>query len=80
MKKLLKSEICRSVNSALNPHMVVNGLKSQTFRLKKKKKKREKRKRLGSAFNPWKTDLFVWMGGIPCQGRSQDLELGGAEV
>ena len=39
MKKLLKSEICRSVNSALNPHMVVNGLKSQTFRLKKKKKK-----------------------------------------
>ena len=49
MKKLLKSEICRSVNSALNPHMVVNGLKSQTFQLKKKQ--RQKCKRVWKAQN-----------------------------
>ena len=38
MKKLLKSKICRSVNSARDPHVDENGLKSQTFLLKKKKK------------------------------------------
>ena len=36
MKKLLKSEICGSVNSAWNPHVAENLLKSQTFQLKKK--------------------------------------------
>ena len=44
MKKLLKSEIYGSMNSARDSHMVENWLKSQTFWLKKKKK-REKRKR-----------------------------------
>ena len=38
MKKLLKSEICGSMNNARDPHMAENWLKSQTFRLKKKKK------------------------------------------
>ena len=47
MKKLLKSEICGSVNSARNPYVAENGLKSQNFQLKKKKK--AKRKRLASA-------------------------------
>ena len=47
MKKLLKSEICGSVNSARNPYVAENGLKSQNFQLKKKKKK-AKRKRLAS--------------------------------
>ena len=37
MKKLLKSEICRSGNSAWDPHVAENWLKGQTFRLKKKK-------------------------------------------
>ena len=37
MKKLLKSEICESVNSVWDPHVAENWLKSQTFRLKKKK-------------------------------------------
>ena len=37
MKKLLKSEICGSVNSARDSHMGENWLKSQTFWLKKKK-------------------------------------------
>ena len=41
MKKLLKSEICGSVNSARDSHMVENWLKSQTFWLKKKKKEGE---------------------------------------
>ena len=40
MKKLLKSEICGSVNSALDLHVAENWLKSQTFRFKKKKKRR----------------------------------------
>ena len=39
MKKLLKSEIYGSVNSAWDPHVAENWLKSQTFLLKKKKKK-----------------------------------------
>ena len=39
MKKLLKSEICGSVNSAQDPYVIENLLKSQTFLLKKKKKK-----------------------------------------
>ena len=43
MKKLLKIEICGSVNSAQNPHVAKNWLKSQTFRLKKKKKQKHKR-------------------------------------
>ena len=37
MKKLLKSIICGSVNSARDPRVAENWLKSQTFRLKKKK-------------------------------------------
>ena len=37
MKKLLKSEICGFVNSARNPCVAENGLKSQNFQLKKKK-------------------------------------------
>ena len=37
MKKLLKSEICESVNSVWDPHVAENWLKSQTFRQKKKK-------------------------------------------
>ena len=49
MKKLLKSEICGSVNSARDPHVTENWLKSQTFRLKKKKTKTETQMRLGSA-------------------------------
>ena len=52
MKKLLKSEICGSVNSTQNPHVAENQLKSQAFRLKKKKKKKrntETQTRLGSA-------------------------------
>ena len=39
MKKLLKSEICGSVNSARNPYVAENGLKSQNFQLKKKKRR-----------------------------------------
>ena len=51
MKKLLKSEICGSVNSARDPHVAKNWLKSQIFRLKLKKikikiKKGQKRKHL----------------------------------
>ena len=53
MKKLLKNEICGSVNSTQDPHVAENQLKSQAFRLKKKKKikKRnaETQTRLGSA-------------------------------
>ena len=53
MKKLLKSEICGSVNSIQDPHVAENQLKSQAFRLKKKKKKKkrnaETQTRLGSA-------------------------------
>ena len=41
MKKLLKSEICGSMNSARDSHVAENWLKSQTFRLKKKKKKKK---------------------------------------
>ena len=37
MKKLLKSEICESMNSAQDPHVTENWLKSQKFLLKKKK-------------------------------------------
>ena len=48
MKKLLKSEICGSVNSARDSHMVENWLKSQTFWLKKKKRGRNANVRLGS--------------------------------
>ena len=40
MKKLLKSKICGSVNSAQDPHVAENWLKSQTFQLKKKRKDR----------------------------------------
>ena len=40
MKKLLKSEICGSVNRAWDPHVAENWLKSQTFRLKKKHKRK----------------------------------------
>ena len=43
MKKLLKSEICGSMNNARDPHMTENWLKSQTFRLKKKKREKCKR-------------------------------------
>ena len=42
MKKLMKSEICESINSAWDPHVAKNWLKSQTFwqkNLKRKKKK-----------------------------------------
>ena len=42
MKKLLKSEICGSVNSARDPHVAENWLKSQIFRLKKKGRKRKR--------------------------------------
>ena len=49
MKKLLKSEICGFVNSARDPYVVENWLKSQTFRLKKKG--RNANVRLGSAFH-----------------------------
>ena len=45
MKKLLKSEICGSMNSARNPHIAENWLKSQTFRLKKKRQKRKRASR-----------------------------------
>ena len=38
MKKLLKSEICGSVNNIRDAHVAENWLKGQTFRLKKKKK------------------------------------------
>ena len=41
MKKLLQSIICGSVNSARDPHVAENWLKSQTFRLKKKSEKRK---------------------------------------
>ena len=47
MKKLLKSEICGSVNRAWNPHVAENWLKSQTFRLKKKKKKHKRKRASG---------------------------------
>ena len=40
MKKLLKNKIYGFVNSARDPHVAENWLKSQTFRLKKKEKKR----------------------------------------
>ena len=43
MKKLLKSEIRESVNSARDSHVAENWLKSQTFRLKKKKRQKRKR-------------------------------------
>ena len=43
MKKLLKSEICGSVNITRDAHVAENWLKGQTFRLKKKKKKVEMR-------------------------------------
>ena len=42
MKKLLKSKICGSVNSARDPRVAENWLKSQTFRLKKKKSEKHK--------------------------------------
>ena len=48
MKKLLKSEICGSMNNARDPHMAENWLKSQTFRLKKKKKGRNANVHMGS--------------------------------
>ena len=55
MKKLLKSEICGSVNSTQDPHVAENQLKSQAFRLKKKKKRKkkgmQKRKRVWEAQN-----------------------------
>ena len=51
MKKLLKSEICGSVNSTQDPHVAENQLKSQAFRLKKKKKGMQKRKRVWEAQN-----------------------------
>ena len=41
MKKLLKNEICGSMNNARDSHVTENWLKSQKFRLKKKKKKAE---------------------------------------
>ena len=42
MKKLMKSEICESVNSAWDLHVAENWLKSQTFWQKKKKRKKKK--------------------------------------
>ena len=42
MKKLLKSEICGTVNNIRDPHVAENWLKSQNFRLKKEKKKKKK--------------------------------------
>ena len=49
MKKLRKSEICGFVNSARDPDVAENWLKSQTFWLLKKKGKNTN-VRLGSAF------------------------------
>ena len=53
MKKLLKNEICGSINSTQDPQVAENQLKSQAFRLKKKKKKKgmQKRKRVWEAQN-----------------------------
>ena len=45
MKKLLKSEICGSVNNIRDAHVAENWLKGQTFRLKKKKKSRNAKRK-----------------------------------
>ena len=63
IKKLLKSEICRSVNSVRDPHVAENWWKNQTFLLKKKnKKQRQKRKRVWKAQNtlPKRILNVVW--------------------
>ena len=64
MKKLLKSKICGSVNSARDPRMIENWLKSQTFPQKKKKKtKTATQTHLGSANAlPKRTLRSVWIG------------------
>ena len=57
MKKLLKSEICGSMNSARDPHVAENWLKSQTFQLKKKG--RNANVHLESALHPKKKKKII---------------------
>ena len=57
MKKLLKSEICGSMNSVRDPYVAENWLKSQTFRLKKKD--RNANVRLESALHPKKKKKII---------------------
>ena len=57
MKKLLKSEICGSMNSARDQHVAENWLKSQTFQLKKKG--RNANVRLESALHPKKKKKII---------------------
>ena len=57
MKKLLKSEICGSMNSVRDPYVAENWLKSLTFRLKKKD--RNANVRLESALHPKKKKKII---------------------